>query len=132
MKKIISIVGLPASGKTYKANEINDGSYFLFDDMSNNFCLLSEAKNYNKIIITDPYFCLYSKVLISNKINQIFGECEVDFIAFENNLVISYKNCLIRNTKNISYSFINHLSEKYNTLEYKNVIPIYNLEKEKL
>lgn len=124
MKNIICIIGLPGSGKTtYAIN--NYPTFYLFDDMSLNFNSLEEAKNYENIVITDPYMCTVPKEKIIEKINEYFGESDITFYAFENDPDKAIKNCSFRSGKIVSDIFIKHLSSKYDPYQYENILKVW-------
>ena len=120
MNKIIVIVGLPGSGKTFLGNQLSDNDNILLDDFEySKEYFFDISKNY---ILTNPYFCTTSKENIISKLPTVF---EISFIFFENNLENCWYNVQNRQEyKKICYSFMKHLSDNY----LKN----YNLDDENI
>lgn len=130
--RLIIIIGLPGSGKTYIMNKLNN--FIIFDDFIQSFYdgnLIDLIKAGNKVCITDPRLCLpnifniyIKKILKYITIKQIF------IILFENNP----KQCLINikhrndNRRLVADTIINY-SKYYNLTHYINfrhkILPVY-------
>lgn len=64
--KIIIIIGLPGSGKSFLSNEFKNNGYIIFDDFISKFhdcTLLENIKSGSKICINDPRLCYFPTFL---------------------------------------------------------------------
>ncbi|ARF10465.1 hypothetical protein Hokovirus_1_344 [Hokovirus HKV1] len=118
--KIIIIIGLPCSGKTYLSNTFDD--YLILDDYYCNYYTM-HLKNFilnnPKIIINDPRLC-YKNVFedFINEVKKYVVDKEIFVILFENNV----NQCLINENK--------RMSNKKNIIqEIKNFSLSYDIEK---
>ena len=116
-KKIILIIGLPGSGKTYYASSKIDNSSYLIDDIKSvniltDALLLDNVKN---IYITDPLLCIPQNFL--NCLHFLSSRCNVSIekVFFENDIKKAWNNVQKRNDgRIISLDFIQYLSRNYN------------------
>lgn len=133
---IIVLVGLPGSGKSRMANQINkdnDGKYKIIDDPKK---LETDIKPFldRDIIITDPALCFEVN---REKAEELFKEfapnAKVDWIYFENNPQQCLKNAEIRNRaltlsmkpkRNVD-SFIRNLHQFYIIPEGANIVSVW-------
>lgn len=84
--KIIIIVGLPGSGKTYLGKELSQGGDFI-DDISIHGLKSLENVTKDLLVITDPYLCRQTdrtkaQIILSKK----FPNCKIEWIYFENDV----------------------------------------------
>ena len=120
LKKIIFVVGLPASGKTHHLNLINSESTLIADDfiskeivesMYHSLC----TSNYNTLILSDSFFCKES--IINNCIKFLKEDLhftgDIQLIYFENNKEQCLLNAQRRSNKKVD-EFIRYLSGIYN------------------
>jgi len=123
--KITFIVGLPASGKTTLGQEIADQTgATLLDD----FSLLETDKliQNDNLVITDPTACLANQTGIHETLERIFGEVEIRFIAFENDLEQCLTNNRQRGGRNISDAYIRALASRYDPKHFSDDIrPVF-------
>ena len=133
---IIILVGLPGSGKSRMAKQINidnGNKYKVIDDPKS---LENDIKPFiNKdLIITDPALCFESN---REKAEEFFKEfapdAKIDWIYFENNPEQCLINADIRNrtlrismkpTRNVD-SFIKNLHQFYTIPEGTNVVSVW-------
>ena len=94
MVKIICIVGLPGSGKTWLARDLSYSDEYtkIFDDIREGEFdrILTAAKIYELIIITDVNFC-DSKIRVKAE-EKLKSLGRVEWIFFENNIDKCRKN----------------------------------------
>lgn len=99
MKKIIFIVGLPASGKTTLAETMAKDLQAALVDDPKSLDQIMEALSNDTVIVTDPFLC-YKKN--QEKAKEIFSSlAEVNFIYFENDLLQCKKNAKLRPEKKV-------------------------------
>jgi hypothetical protein len=135
-KNIIILVGLPGSGKSRMAKQINldnNNKYKVIDDPKS---LEKDIKPFinQDLIITDPALCFEAN---REKAKQFFKEfapnSKIDWIYFENNPEQCLINADIRNrTLRISMkpirnvdSFIRNLHQFYTIPEGANVVSVW-------
>ena len=120
---IILIVGLPGSGKSNLAKQINkdnDGKYKIINDPKE----FEEIKShiFEDLIVTDPHLIFENnRKMAINKIKELNPDCKIEWIFFENDPEQCLINSNIRNRSNaISLkpikkvdSFIKNFSEFY-------------------
>lgn len=130
--KLIIIIGLPGSGKSFLMNKLND--YILFDDFIDYFFngkLIENIKSNNKVCISDPRLCIpeiFDRYM--KKILKYVSKSNIFIIIFENNP----RQCLIniqhtkQKKRNIENTIIQY-SKYYDINHYKNfkhmIIPVY-------
>jgi uridine kinase len=132
---IILIVGLPGSGKSKLANQINL-------DNHNKFRIINDPKNFNEIkkhidenlIITDPYLCFEKNRQQAEKlIKKLNPNSKIEWIFFENNPKQCLINSNVRNRANtITFkpikkveSFIKNFSQYYNPPENSLILKVW-------
>lgn len=126
MGRVIAIVGLPASGKTYYARQLetqNPGS-ILIDDPRNWEEIRTVIAGFKTktFIITDPWLCLdRNRVLAESKLNKL--GFKVEWIFFENDPQACKANDYRRETNSISD--ISWFSSQYTIPENAKVIPVW-------
>lgn len=118
--KIIIIVGLPCSGKTFLSNTFND--YLILDDYYCNYYtihLKNIILNNPKIVINDPRLChKYVFEHFISEVKKYIDNKEILIIFFENNM----DQCLINENK--------RMSNKKNIMqEIKNFSMLYDVNK---
>lgn len=129
MLHITFILGLPGSGKTTLANKLMTGLTTLIDDLNQNIVAVDAFKNAPTpyLIITDPLAVRYSPEWITTKLKELFGECTVDFIPFENDPLTAYYNTKKRNDgRKISRASIYTDSSRYEPELWGTPTPIYD------
>jgi len=134
MRKLVMIVGLPGSGKThYAINRMAESSLpsFLIDDLDKNQHLIETAKSLSDdvmIYITDPKACLVNPKDIRKRLEDWFGECDIELIAFANDFNQCCRNVNARNDgRNISMMSIKQFSDRYkfHIDLYDKIIPVW-------
>lgn len=83
--KIIFIVGLPCSGKTYLGKDlIKNGGRFI-DDLSKQGLPTLDNVSENILVISDPYLCRQKdRNLAQQYVKKKFPNCTIEWIFFEN------------------------------------------------
>lgn len=124
MLNIILIIGLPGSGKTTFATT-HFSHLPLIDDLSLNKDRLV-GLDYN-VVITDPILTSYSKDKIIKLFSEYITDFELTVYAFENNIDKCYLNLTNRmDDRKISYSYLEHLSNKYVLDSYDHIITVWS------
>lgn len=119
--RIICLVGMPGSGKTFWANSFQPNKYVI-DDIKN---LNQLPDKFENLIISDPYFCITS---IRNKANEILSkkyEIKVEWIFFENDKEKCKRNVQHRNDGRKVFGLIDQLSTLYEIPSNINPIKIW-------
>ena len=133
--KVLIIVGLPCSGKTWLANQISLGAIPIIDD---SVCLGRDVLSQytldnlkNGYILTHPFLCeketLQSEI---NWINETFNDVNViiECVYFENNMQKCLRNLEYRmrngDSRNTELS-IRRLAQEYNVPENIIALPIW-------
>lgn len=126
INKIVFVIGLPGSGKTYFVNSQKDG--FVLDDPKN-FHQINHAinecnrLNLSILYVTDPHFCdkmvLVAAIKIFKKLLKID---DFDFIYFENDPEQCLINAKNRNDGRKVDGMIKYLSKIYQPIK---PIPVY-------
>lgn len=133
--KVLIIVGLPCSGKTWSANQISLGIIPIIDDsVSLGRDVLSQytfSELKNGYILTHPFLCkketLQSEI---NWINETFNDVNViiECVYFENNMQKCLRNLEYRmrngDSRNTELS-IRRLSQSYVIPENNTALPIW-------
>lgn len=109
MVNILFIVGLPGSGKTTLAKNINEnkgGSYRIIDDPKDFDLDVLPFLNEN-LIITDPHLCNGNirEMAVSKILAQT--EANIEWIFFENNPKVCLENIIARDGGKVKPSIIN-------------------------
>lgn len=131
MKNVIFIIGLPASGKTEFAKEINKDLNFVIIDDPKNINEIIDAQNLNKdLIIVDPYL-IYD--VQRSFAEEIFKDWDKEYVYFENNPEQCLINAKKRNdlgANKIVDNFIINGAKEYK-IPQKDVfiLPVYSGEK---
>ena len=133
--KVLIIIGLPCSGKTWLANQISLGAIPIIDD---SVCLGRDVLSQytldnlkNGYILTHPFLCeketLQSEI---NWINETFNDVNViiECVYFENNMQKCLRNLEYRmrngDSRNTKLS-IRRLAQEYNVPENIIALPIW-------
>lgn len=133
--KVLIIIGLPCSGKTWLANQISLGAIPIIDD---SVCLGRDVLSQytldnlkNGYILTHPFLCeketLQSEI---NWINETFNDVNViiECVYFENNMQKCLRNLEYRmrngDSRNTELS-IRRLAQEYNVPENIIALPIW-------
>lgn len=128
-KKVIIVIGLPGSGKTYLSKNICKSKYILYDDFVKHFYngdLLRDITNGEKVCMNDPRLCMPN--VFHRYINIIMKHTET-----KNILLIIYDNypekCIfnINNRKN-KERFISAIYG-YSKIYDISVYDTYNIDK---
>lgn len=107
--KFVWIHGLPGSGKTSLANEINkDGNYVILDDIMDISKVKKELEEGNDIILVSPYFDNYMSFSLDVKLKEVLNDFDYDVeeIWFENDPEKCIDNLRSRSEHNIKSSLI--------------------------
>lgn len=125
---ILFIVGLPGSGKTTLANQINkdnDNKYLIIDDPKN-FKTDILPYIHQNLIISDPNLCfLQNRKSAVDIIKKNNPNIKIDWIYFENNPEACLQNATRRNDKNVK-SFIKNLNQFYEIPEGSVISKVYS------
>ena len=118
--KFVWIHGLPGSGKTTLANDINKGgNYVILDDIMDISKVKKELEDGNDIILVSPYFDNYMGFSLDVKLKEVLNDFDYDVeeIWFKNDPEKCIDNLRSRSEHNIkSYLIIpevNIFSSKY-------------------
>lgn len=110
--KHLMVVGLPASGKSTFLQTITGSSDIILDDFVTPDQVREALKTGERIILSDPMFCLDT---IRNAVIKLFKEespIELEIIYFENNKEKALKNASLRPFKKVD-RLIENLSKEY-------------------
>jgi len=122
---IYCIAGLPCSGKTYFGDKLafKTNSYFL-DDPSSLTLIETRIECFSDIVIVDPWFCIAS---VREKMNNLIGDKEVEWLFFENNPQQCLRNYVIRKMTDDRKveGLIHQLSALYVVPMGAHTIPVY-------
>lgn len=130
MQKVIFIVGLPGSGKTFLGNRLQDAfnsagiKNMFLDDASTKdqikivLGLMKSEENFKDLafdnaeflIITDPMLCYKPAQEVAK---ASFSGVTQTWVYFENNPEQCIKNILGRDERVISLGWVEHLSREY-------------------
>lgn len=127
MIDILFIVGLPASGKTTLAKNINQskgGSYRIIDDPKDFDLDILPYLNQN-LIITDPNLCneMNREMAVSKILSYV--EANIYWIFFENNPKVCLENSIIRDGGKVKPSITN-FNRVYKIPNGVETIPVFN------
>ena len=128
--KIIFLVGLPGSGKTYLGKQLESDSNIFIDDISKcGLKLLQDAltNNYKSIIIADCFLCKRSeRILALNFLQNNYYSGEIEWIFFENNPEKCFRNVDKRADGRAVKGLIKHLSGQYIIPHDSKIVEIKN------
>lgn len=133
LKKFVWIHGLPGSGKTYLANQINkNNDYTILDDINDISKIEAEMGKENNIILSSPYFENYIGMPLESRLRKVLNDSDYDLeeIWFENNPENCIKNINNRKDHNIRANIlapeVRILSMRYRIPEGSKVIPVWS------
>ena len=132
-KKFVWIHGLPGSGKTYLANQMNkNNDYTILDDIIDMSKVQAEMDKGNNIILSSPYFEKYIGMMsLESRLRKALegSDYELEEIWFENNPQNCIKNINNRVDHNIKANILApeviELSYRYRIPEGSKVIPVW-------
>ena len=132
-KKFVWIHGLPGSGKTYLANQINQNNeYTVLDDINDMSKVQAEMDKGSNIILSSPYFEKYIGMMsLEARLRKALegSDYELEEIWFENNPENCIKNINSRTGHNIKASIlapeVMALSTRYRIPEGFKVVPVF-------
>ena len=107
--KFVWIHGLPGSGKTTLANDINKGgNYVILDDIMDVSKVKKELEEGNDIILVSPYFDNYMGFSLDVKLKEVLNDFDYDVeeIWFKNDPEKCIDNLRSRSEHNIKSSLI--------------------------
>ena len=123
-KKFVWIHGLPGSGKTYLANQMNkNNDYTILDDIIDMSKVQAEMDKGNNIILSSPYFEKYiGMISLESRLRKALegSDYQLEEIWFENNPQNCIKNINNRVDHNIK---ANILAPEVMELSYRYIIP---------
>ena len=127
--KIIVIVGLPGSGKTYLGKKLTEDTGFEFLDdvtktqMGRLKALLDEGKS---CIVSDPNLVIEPIRKSAAEYLAKFPNLEIEWIFFENNPKQCMNNVTRRNDGRKVFGFIEAFSKKYVVPDGAKVVKVYS------
>ena len=131
-KKFVWIHGLPGSGKTYLANQMNkNNDYTILDDIIDMSKVQAEMDKGNNIILSSPYFEKYIAMSLESRLRKALegSDYELEEIWFENNPQNCIKNINNRVDHNIKANILApeviELSYRYRIPEGSKVVPVW-------
>lgn len=132
--KITFIVGLSGSGKSHLADKL--GGDLVIDDFDVAYRqdlvgLLALCNGRQHLVITDPTAVAASPKAIVDRLTEMFGDVDVTFIAFENDLAQCITNLSGRgdeNEKSVSRHAMVVMSGQYRPENFGQPIPVYRPE----
>lgn len=131
-KKFVWIHGLPGSGKTYLANQMNNNNdYTILDDIIDMSKVQAEMDKGNNIILSSPYFEKYIGMPLESRLRKILegSDYQLEEIWFENNPENCIKNINNRVDHNIKANIlapeVMELAYRYKIPEGSKVIPVW-------
>lgn len=94
--RLAMLIGLPGSGKTHWINAHIDDYELIFDDLNRDSLpdALKAIGVVKSMIIADPHLCVPENL---SKAMELFNECEIEEVYFENNPTQCKLNVLHRN-----------------------------------
>lgn len=137
--KFVWIHGLPGSGKTTLANDINkDGNFVILDDIMDVSKIKKELEEGNDIILVSPYFDNYMRFSLDVKLKEVLNDFDYDVeeIWFKNDPEKCIDNLRSRSEHNIKSSLIipevNIFSSKYKIPSDVVPIEVWSGKKERI
>ena len=131
-KKFVWIHGLPGSGKTYLANQMNkNNDYTILDDIIDMSKVQAEMDKGNNIILSSPYFEKYIGMSLESRLRKALegSDYQLEEIWFENNPQNCIKNINSRVDHNIKANIlapeVMELSYRYRIPEGSKVVPVW-------
>ena len=131
-KKFVWIHGLPGSGKTYLANQMNkNNDYTILDDIIDMSKVQAEMDKGNNIILSSPYFEKYIGMPLESRLRKTLegSDYQLEEIWFENNPQNCIKNINNRVDHNIKANILApeviELAYRYRIPEGSKVIPVW-------
>ena len=144
MPKLIIVIGLPGSGKSYYIKKLLGDKKiepeYVYDDFHANahndsskvtasryfHSLIEGLKNGKNCLVSDIAFCKNERMEALK--NTIVEPCEIELHCFENNPTQCKKNIAIRarESANTEMSLVNSLTCEYQIPEGAKLIPVYD------
>ena len=132
-KKFVWIHGLPGSGKTYLANQMNkNNDYTILDDIIDMSKVQAEMDKGNNIILSSPYFEKYiGMISLESRLRKALegSDYELEEIWFENNPQNCIKNINNRVDHNIKANIlapeVMELAYRYKIPEGSKIVPVW-------
>lgn len=126
-KRIIIIVGLPASGKTTHASYLTSqffGSVLIDDPKNWDDVLTHVLKGHDLIVLTDPHLCFACNRDVADRQFKDLG-FNVDWVFFENNPDQCIRNSRKRGTKKVERDIM-WFSKNYTIPHGAEYMPVYS------
>lgn len=131
-KKFVWIHGLPGSGKTYLANQMNkNNDYTILDDIIDMSKVQAEMDKGNNIILSSPYFEKYIGMSLESRLRKALegSDYQLEEIWFENNPQNCIKNINNRVDHNIKANIlapeVMELAYRYKIPEGSKIVPVW-------
>lgn len=146
MKKITFILGLCASGKSFRANKIAEKTKALLIDegfipgigplFEENYKKVVKQLNENKecVVIEIAYCQEIARNFITEQLERDVPDVQIKWLCIDNNLEIANKNVEIRESKKVNgdanghIDINNRVSKIYTYPDDGEIIPIFDLE----
>lgn len=111
--RLVLLIGLPGSGKTHWINAHKDDYEMIFDDLNRDTlpAALKAIGTVETMVIADPHLCVHENL---SKAKELFNECDIEEIYFENNPTQCKSNVEYRNDGRRVNGLIEMYSKIYN------------------
>jgi hypothetical protein len=130
MSKLVWIVGLPGSGKTYYAERHPIKGAKFFDDPSANAASLDELKRHiqagGNAVITDVYSVSTTVRALAESKLRAWGVTEIEWMYFENDPEACIRNIgRRRDGRLVSESYVREAAKHYAIPEGVEILPVF-------